>query len=114
MKIKYVKGQSTVFEFADSELAVAYYHLAEIVKQCGGKTSADTLRLTAILADMEFTLKQRILQNQQARRFHLCCKCFKEIDTEKDKYHHTQFESGYEVWSHQDCPAVNTGKGYEQ
>lgn len=63
---------------------------------------------------VEYALKRKIMFEEEAKRFHLCERCFKEIDTKTDKFEHRIFESGYEQYWHQECPAVNKGKGYEQ
>ncbi len=63
---------------------------------------------------VEQILKRKIMFEEEAKKFRLCAKCFKEIDITKDKYKHTMFESGYEVWQHDLCPSINTNKGYEQ
>lgn len=61
---------------------------------------------------VEHALKKKIMFQEEAKRFHICQKCWKEIDITKDKFQHTVFESGYEMYFHQECPAVNQGKGY--
>ncbi len=112
MKVVYVKGVKTCFELTDAELMVAYSMLSKVMDTIGGQTPQDDNRLHAILADMEMEIKKRVMAQKKAERFHLCMKCCKEIDTEKDKYVHHQFDSGYETYQHQVCPPINQGEGY--
>lgn len=65
------------------------------------------------LKQVESALRKKIIFQEEAKRFHICQKCWKEIDTQKDKFQHNVFESGYEIYQHTECPAVNTNKGYE-
>jgi hypothetical protein len=62
---------------------------------------------------VEHELRKKIIFQEEAKRFRMCERCFKEIDTSKDKFEHRVFESGYEQFFHQECPAINKGKGYE-
>lgn len=62
---------------------------------------------------VELALKKKIIFEEEAKRFHICERCFKEIDLRNDKFEHRVFESGYEQYWHQECPAINKGKGYE-
>ncbi len=86
------------------------YAVLSLIKQ---NISGENKEFAIIYFEVETALREKIKREKEAERFHLCAKCFKEIDTEKDKYHHTVFESGYEIYSHQVCPAVNKGKGYD-
>jgi hypothetical protein len=112
MKLVYVKGVTTTFEFDADELMVAYRVLSMVRESCGGRTQGDSLRMDAIFDDMTQEVKRKVMNQQVADNFKLCCKCFKEIDLRKDKYHHTGFDSGYEIYAHQECPPVNKGDGY--
>lgn len=53
---------------------------------------------------------------EEAKRIHVCEKCWKEIDMRKDfdNLDTETFESGYERYVHKVCPTTNKGKGYEQ
>ena len=62
---------------------------------------------------VEHALKKKIMFEEEAKRFHVCERCFKEIDTRVEKFEHRVFESGYEQFYHQVCPIVNKGEGYE-
>jgi len=103
-------GQYVQLEIKWEYLHVIYAVLS-LIKQFVPSTNTDFQK---IFHAVEGALKKKIIFEQEAKRFHLCSKCYKEIDTAKDEYKHTQFESGYEIWQHAVCPAVNHGKGYEQ
>lgn len=64
---------------------------------------------------VEAALRKKILFEEEAKRFHVCERCWKEIDMRKDfeNFEVEKFESGYERYIHKQCPAVNHGKGYE-
>jgi len=105
-----VRGTKVTLEIEWKYLHVIYAVLS-LVKQF---VPSSNKQFYAIFYAVQEDLKAKVMLEAEAKRFHLCAKCFKEIDTEKDKYHHTQFESGYEVYSHQECPPTNMGKGYTQ
>lgn len=111
MQIVYEKGKGMVIGFKPEELHIIFAILSYLRKQWVAK---DETAFFAVYAQVEKDFRAKLEGEEIARRFRLCAKCFKEIDTEKDKYHHTQFESGYEIWSHQECPPINQGKGYTQ
>jgi len=114
VNIRYIKGKETTLVFTDAELAFAFMALSAYVQNSGGRLTGEVARLHAILDDMTMEIKRRVEHQKIALRFKLCCKCFKEIDTDTDKYFHNLFESGDELYQHQECPPTNTGKGYEQ
>jgi hypothetical protein len=111
MQLVYDKKRGLVLGFKPEELHIVFGVLSYLVKNW---VAVDATAFYAVYHKVEADLREKLLREETAKRYKLCCKCFKEIDTEKDKYHHTQFESGYEVWSHQECPPTNVGKGYEQ
>lgn len=110
MQLVYEKEKGMVLGFKPEELHIIFAVLSYLRKEW---VSSDATAFLRVFAQVEKDFRAKIEREEVAKRFHLCCKCFKEIDTEKDKYHHTQFESGYEVYSHQECPPVNMGKGYQ-
>lgn len=110
MQLVYEKGKGMVLGFKPEELHIIFAVLSYLRKEW---IASDATAFLRVFAQVEKDFRAKIEREAEAKRFHLCCKCFKEIDTEKDKYHHTQFESGYEVYSHQVCPPTNTGKGYQ-
>lgn len=87
------------------------YAVLSLIKQSVSGTNKD---FDTIYNEVEASLRNKIKMETEAKRFHLCCKCFKEIDVDKDEFKHTQFESGYEIYQHKVCPSPNTNKGYEQ
>lgn len=110
MQLVYEREKGMVLGFKPEELHIIFAVLSYLQKNW---VANDATAFLAIYAEVEKDFRRKIEGEEIAKRFKLCCKCFKEIDTVKDKYHHTQFESGYEVWSHQECPPVNMGKGYQ-
>lgn len=112
MKIAYVKGKSTTIVLSDAELGVALNFVLGVIENYGGKTQRDLLQLVAIKADMEYEMAVRAKRKADAERYHLCCKCFKEVDTRKDEFHHSVFPTGDSIWFHTECPPVNEGEGY--
>lgn len=109
MQLVYDKKRGMVLGFKPEELHIVYAVLSYLRREW---VASDARAFLAVYAQVEKDFRAKIEREEMARRFKLCCKCFKEIDTEKDKYHHTQFESGYEVYSHQECPPINQGDGY--
>jgi len=102
-------GTGVTIEIKWEHLHVMYAVLA-LIKQFAPESNT---QFYAIYHAVEGALRKKVILEAEAKRFKLCSKCCREIDTEKDKYHHTQFESGYEIWTHQDCPPTNQGKGYQ-
>lgn len=86
------------------------YAVLSLIKQFVGSDNKEFYR---IYNEVEASLRNKIKMETEAKRFHFCCKCFKEIDVDKDEFKHTQFESGYEIYQHNTCPPINKGEGYE-
>jgi hypothetical protein len=114
MKITYVKGNSTTFVFNDAEIPFALMALTHWLNANKGVQHPDMNRLFAIHHDMMQVVARKVEEKQCVGRYHLCCKCFKEVDVEKDKYQCASFPNGVTVYSHQLCPPINTGGLYHE
>lgn len=112
MKIVYVKGSSTTFVFNEKEISFALVALTNWIQANQGNPNPEMSRLYAIHHDMMQVVRRKIEEMKVAGRYHLCCKCYKEVDVEKDKYHSVSFPTGVTVYHHQECPPTNTGGIY--
>lgn len=101
--------ESVTIEVSWKYLHVIYALLA-LIKQFTAKDNTNFFRIYSVV---EADLRKKIIQEAEAKSFQLCERCFKEIDTRTERYHHQVFESGYEQYWHIECPPINKGKGYE-
>jgi hypothetical protein len=112
MNLRYIKGKETTLVFSNAELAFALMALSAYVQNSGGRLTGEVARLHAILDDMTLEIKRRVEEERMARRYHLCLKCCKEVDTEVDEYQKFTSTTGTTLYCHQTCPPVNTREGY--
>ncbi len=103
MKAHFRKGEFLKLEFHESELLAGY----NVLLALQAKTpSRDLEQLIKAMESYLFPPPKLILISN----FHICEKCFCELDVRKDAYHVRTNPSGVMSWTHQICPPLKENR----
>lgn len=109
MKIIYQKnGDSGFFFKTPVELKLFFSMFSFAMKYWFGTSNND---MNKAFAEVEKDTYQQLRTEDEMSHIHTCKKCKMFIDDRKDRFHHQEFESGYEEWQHiPDCPNLKEFK----
>lgn len=103
MQLVYTKDKGCVLGFKPEELHIILAVLSYLLKNW---VPSDAHAFNAVYRRVESDFRHKLEKDEMARRYKLCIKCCREIDTDTDKYTHHQFDSGFETYQHQACPPL--------